>query len=177
MLSYADNKDKKKTISCSSDGEYTDSERACISSALNILAFANNTERKLREKLSRKGYSPEDVDVALDYVKGKGYINDSIQVQNTAQMLATVKLYGKKRIAVELVKKGFRREDIAAVDYDELEIDFVAGCAALICRVCKLYDDEEKQAFELTDKVIGYLIRYGYTVSEIKEAARLLHEG
>ena len=30
------------------------------------------------------------------------------------------KLYGKRRLVVELYKKGFRREDIAALDYDEL---------------------------------------------------------
>lgn len=52
--------------------------------------------------------------------------------------MASSKLYGKRRLVVELYKKGFRREDIAALDYDELDIDFPANCAALLCRAAKL---------------------------------------
>lgn len=174
-MSYREEKSKKRLSRTSESDEYTDSEYACISSAMNILVYANNTEKRLREKLSRKGYCSDDIDTALEYVKGKGYINEKSQVIDAAVMLATTKLYGKKRIAVELYKKGFKREDIAQIDYDELEIDFIAGCAALICRACKL-DDDEKREFVPDNKIMGSLIRYGYTVSEIREAVRLLHE-
>ena len=49
---------KNGAEACRSDNDdYSDSEKACINSALNILVYANNTEKKLREKLYRKGYS------------------------------------------------------------------------------------------------------------------------
>ena len=124
---------KNGAEACRSDNDdYSDSEKACINSALNILVYANNTEKKLREKLYRKGYSNTAIDSAIDYVKGKGYIDENAQILDAAELLATAKLYGKKRIAVELYKKGFKRDAIASIDYTELGIDFVAGCAAMI---------------------------------------------
>ncbi len=168
---------KSGAEACRSDSDdYSDSEKACINSALNILVYANNTEKKLREKLYRKGYEKTTVDTAIDYVKGKGYIDENAQILDAAELLATAKLYGKKRIAVELYKKGFKRDAIASIDYAELGIDFVAGCAAMICRTCRLRDDEEKRRFVPDDRQIGALIRYGYSVGEIREAVKLLHE-
>ena len=162
---------KNGAEACRSDNDdYSDSEKACINSALNILVYANNTEKKLREKLYRKGYSNTAIDTAIDYVKGKVYIDEN------AELLATAKLYGKKRIAVELYKKGFKRDAIASIDYTELGIDFVAGCAAMICRTYRLREDEEKRSFVPDDRQIGALIRYGYSIGEIKEAVKLLHE-
>lgn len=70
-MSYREEKSKKRLSRTSESDEYTDSEYACISSAMNILVYANNTEKRLREKLSRKGYCSDDIDTALEYVKGK----------------------------------------------------------------------------------------------------------
>lgn len=169
--------EKNGAEACRSDNDdYSDSEKACINSALNILVYANNTEKKLREKLYRKGYSNTAIDAAIDYVKGKGYIDENAQILDAAELLATAKLYGKKRIAVELYKKGFKRDAIASIDYTELGVDFVAGCAAMICRTYRLREDEEKRRFVPDDRQIGALIRYGYSIGEIKEAVKLLHE-
>ena len=159
-----------------SDGEFSASEKKCIASAMNILVYASNTEKRLREKLLRKGYSQSDVDTAVDYCKGKGYVNDSSQLIYTAQVIAGSKLYGKRRLVVELYKKGFRREDIAALDYDELDIDFPANCAALRCRAAKLRTPQEKREFVPDRKIMGAMVRYGYSVSEVRDAVRFLHE-
>lgn len=44
------NQKKSGAEACRSDSDdYTDSEKACINSALNILVYAINTEKKLRE--------------------------------------------------------------------------------------------------------------------------------
>lgn len=170
-------KAEKGTLACCSDSdEYSDSAKACINNAMSILVYANNTEKKLREKLTYKGHSKENIDTAIDYVKGKGYIDENAQILDAAEVLASAKLYGKKRIAMELYKKGFRRDAISAINYDELGIDFVAGCAAMICRVCRLSEDDEKRQFSPDDRLMGSLIRYGYSIGEIREAVRLLHE-
>ena len=169
------NQKKSGAEACRSDSDdYTDSEKACINSALNILVYANNTEKKLREKLYRKGYESAAIDTAIDYVKGKGYIDENAQILDAAELLATAKLYGKKIISVELYKKGLKRDAIASIDYTELGIDFIAGCAALICRTYRLRNDEDKRSFVPDDRQIGSLIRFGYSVGEFKEAVRLL---
>ena len=146
-----------------SDGEFSASEKKCIASAMNILVYASNTEKRLREKLLRKGYSQSDVDTAVDYCKGKGYVNDSSQLIYTAQVMASSKLYGKRRL-------------VAALDYDELDIDFPANCAALLCRAAKLRTPQEKREFVPDRKIMGAMVRYGYSVSEVRDAVRFLHE-
>ena len=50
------------------------------------------------ENLQKRGQT------AVDYCKGKGYVNDSSQLIYTAQVMASSKLYGKRRLVVELYK-------------------------------------------------------------------------
>ena len=42
-----------------------------VKSALNMLAYAENTKKALADKLKTKGYSPESVEFAVEYVVGK----------------------------------------------------------------------------------------------------------
>ena len=51
-----------------SDGEFSASEKKCIASAMNILVYASNTEKRLREKL--EGVSDQ---WSLKTVWGVGY--------------------------------------------------------------------------------------------------------
>ena len=98
---------KNGAEACRSDNDdYSDSEKACINSALNILVYANNTEKKLREKLYRKGYSNTAIDSAIDYVKGKGYIDENAQILDAAELLATAKLTEKKELLSSFTKRG-----------------------------------------------------------------------
>lgn len=160
---------------CSSDSdEYTDAELSCIRSAMNILVYSDNTEKKLRDKLIRKGFSKDNIDTAVEYVIGKGYLKEKKMLYRTAEILATAKLYGRRRIATELYKKGFKRDDIASVDYDELGIDFSECCAALIIKLYKLYDNDDKMSFSIDDKGKASLVRYGYSISEINRAVELI---
>lgn len=170
------NEKKATSLACSSDSnDYTDSELSCIRSAMNILVYRDNTERKLREKLTYKGFSSDDIDTAIEYVVGKGYLKEKNCLYHTAEILATAKLYGRRRIATELFKKGFKRNDIANIDYLELGIDFIECCAALIIKLYKLYDENDRKTFQLDDKVRAALVRYGYSIAEINRAVELLH--
>lgn len=171
------NEKKATSLACSSDSdEYTDSELSCIRAAMNILVYSDNTERKLREKLMHKGFSPDDIDTTVEYVIGKGYLKEKKQLYRTAEILATAKLYGRRRIATELFKKGFKRNDIGAIDYSELGIDFIECCAALIIKLHKLYDENDRMSFQIDDKGRAALVRYGYSIAEINKAVELIHK-
>jgi SOS response regulatory protein OraA/RecX len=125
-----------------------------INAGLRILNVAQNTEKQLRTKLIRKGYAAAHIDEAINYFKSKNYVNDGEFIERAAQRLADKKLYGKKRVELELYKMGFPRELIASLSYDELEIDFEANCAKALAK----HPDT------------ATLVRLGYTVSEIKKA-------
>lgn len=141
--------------------------QAAVKSALNILTYADNTERRLREKLSRR-YSPEEVEYAVQYVVTHGFLNEDRQIEEAIRRLACKKLYGRARIAAELFRLGFPREaiDLAAGRGLLDAPDYVAGCKTLIAR----------RGGSREPRDIAYLQRAGYRFSEIKEAYRQYEE-
>lgn len=146
--------------------EIPQSFKKATRSALNILDYADCTEKKLIEKLRRKGYDEDEIDFATAYAKKVGYLNDARLIANAVYGIANSKLYGKKRIIAELYTKGFRREDIEAVDFSE--IDFTENCAKRIRKTKNRYSD--------IHKLYAALMRYGFSGSEIKEAMSITEE-
>lgn len=133
----------------------SDFDRA-IKNACNILAYADNTESRLRRKLRDKGYSSDAVDAAVDYVLSKGWLDESKQIEPAVRMLINGKLYGKSRVLAELRQKGFRREIIDGCDLDG--VDFREVCARLF----------EKRGGIPDDKTRAYLARAGHSFSDIR---------
>ena len=130
------------------------SEKAA-KSAVSILSYAPNTEKRLREKLYRKGFSEEDIEFAVDYVKVKGYLNDQRQIAYSVDSLATRKLYGVRRIREELYKSGYSRELIDEVDFSEY--DFT--------QLCEQY--AAKRPNDTPEKLAAALQRHGFSKNEI----------
>ena len=146
-----------------------------MNAASNILVFADNTEKSLREKLTRKGFDPELVDKAVEKMKAAGLVNDSRLIKSYSEYLANKKLYGKARIRLELQKKGFDRQLINEKLEDSVsEVDFKENCLKMIRKknlVKKICDSKTARA------VTAALARYGYGYVEIKYAyTRLLEE-
>ncbi|MBR5314331.1 MAG: regulatory protein RecX [Clostridia bacterium] len=146
-----------------------------MNAASNILVFADNTEKSLREKLSRKGFDPELVDKAVEKLKEAGLINDARLMRSYTEYLADKKLYGKARIKLELQKKGFEKSLINE-HFDECveDVDFKENCVKMVCKknfVKKICDTKTARA------VTAALARYGYGYAEIKYAyTRLLED-
>lgn len=140
--------------------------KKAVTAALNILGFADNTEKKLREKLLRKKFDRDAVDYAVDYVKRIGALNDSRFIEREATRIAEQKLYGKRRMVQELYAKGFSREDISSLDLSE--IDFPALCAKRIIKIRTRFSDPRK--------LYAALVRYGYTSSDIRTAQELIRD-
>ncbi len=135
-------------------------------SALNILDYADHTEKKLREKLARKGYDEDETDFAVEYAKRAGYLNERRALDNAVYGIANSKLYGRRRIVAELYTKGFKKELIAEADFEE--IDFVENCAKRIRKTKNRYSDERK--------FFAALIRYGFLPEEIRQAFAMIKE-
>ena len=135
---------------------------SALKSALNILGYADNTEKKLREKLYARGYSKSAVNDAVAYLKEHRYLDDRRFLERAVEHYAKVKLYGRARIRRELFAKGFSREDIDGIDYGEFDIDFVGLCGTRINKTASRYKSR--------DALTAALARYGYMYSEIKSA-------
>ena len=148
----------------------TDPEKAygaALRTAMNIVGYKDNTLHQLRTKLLERGYSEETVNDVCEFMTAKGYINDTRMIFRAARSLALNKLYGKKRIMRELALKRFTDEAYEAFsfDSDELDdIDFVSVCLKLL----------KKKGGVRDDKTFAFLMRYGHSVSDIKEAYKRL---
>lgn len=144
--------------------EYTDSEKKCIRTAMNILAYADNTGKRLFIKLRQKGFSKEDAETAVAYCMEKGYIDESRQLEAAIHHMASHKLYGRRRMIAELNKLGFSRAAIAEADFSG--IDFAENCYILWLKRGGIIDDRTRQ----------YLVTYGYGSSEISLAQKRILE-
>ncbi len=152
-----------------------ESVKEVIAAASNILVFADNTEKNLRDKLTRKGFNEEAIDAAVNKMKEAGLINDARLMQSVSEYLADKKLYGRARIKLELQKKGFDKQLIGE-NFNECvsDVDFKENCLKLMQKkrlVDKIKDSKTARA------VTAALARYGYGYAEIKYAyTRLLEE-
>ena len=77
----------------------------CRNAAMRILAFADNSERQMREKLAEKGFSDYEAGLVIAELKEKRYIDDLRYMENEIVRLARKKLYGRGRIKAELLQK------------------------------------------------------------------------
>lgn len=135
--------------------------KSALNAGLRIIGAADNTERQMRDKLKAKGFDREAVDYAVSELERLGYLDEKRYIENAVYYYANRKLYGPRRIPLELRKKGFRSDYISSIDYSE--IDFVSCCETLMI----------KRGFtngKLDDKTLAFLQRYGYTGSIIRQA-------
>ncbi len=131
--------------------------------AMKLLSARAYNERGLREKLKQREYEPSEIDGAIEYVRGFGYINDARLAQNAAEKAAG-KLWGRKKIFMYLRAKGFSDEVIEGLDLSE--IDFKESCLALARKHMARGAD--------TDKIIRALANAGFSGAEIRYAQNTL---
>ena len=140
--------------------EQTPKRSSATSSALRILQSGANSSRMLRDKLTRKGYTREEIEDALDEVKTAGLVDDRRLLFAHAEYLATRKYYGKRRVYMELVRKFDRSLVDTYLEEALEEIDFSSYCLALA----------QKNRGKGKDALLAKLSRQGYDASEIRSA-------
>ena len=140
--------------------------------AVSLLAFGDNTARKLTDKLRQKGFSKEAAAEAVRFCVERRYINEEEQLRRLMEQLCERKKYGLRRIRQEVFTKGFAEETVKAVfEETAAELDFDA---AVYDRVKKL--GAAAFADPLARKrQIASLLRYGFSMEEINRALRSLH--
>lgn len=130
--------------------------RSCLQSCVAILAFADNTENQLREKLEKRGYAEKEIAAAIAKVKEKGLYSERTYALQFLRSYAR-RGYGPRRITAAMAQKGFSRENLtmaeallrgespsaggsySARDNSDIEnllssLDFLTNCAILITK-------------------------------------------
>lgn len=138
-------------------------------SAENILAYADNTEAKLYEKLRERAYSEEVCAGVVAKMKKQGFVNDRRYMENLAISLA--KRYGLRVIKDKLYQKGFSRADIEEWLPEILEeVDFRASAAEAYKKALKGDDAAADK------RAVASLVRLGYSWDEIAYARKIRSE-
>ncbi len=102
--------------------------RAALGTALRILECGDTTRLKLREKLTRRGFSEAAIDAALGEVIKRGYIDEGRTAARQV-LLCAEKGWGKRKIHAYLVTHGIPSEiaaDAIKAAEESGEVDFVA---------------------------------------------------
>ena len=140
--------------------------RECADTALLLIRFSANSRKMLEDKLAKRGYDKDVVKIALDNLEKGGFINDKQLLCAHAFRLATVKLYGKYRIRLDLCRKFHKDTVNKYLDYALEDVNFEEYAEKLA----------EKYANQGKTFVCAKLRRNGYTTQEIRYATRDLED-
>jgi SOS response regulatory protein OraA/RecX len=109
--------------------------RRARKSALSLLSFADNSRRRLLEKLMRKGISYAIAEKTVEDMVAEGLLSEERQLESAVFSLAAHKLFGPYRILTQLCAKGYKSEDVRAAIHaamDRGEVDFSKNAALLV---------------------------------------------
>ncbi len=138
---------------------------------MRILGYGPCSRAAMRAKLIAKGIEAVTADEAVCYLDEMGVLDERVGAVCEARRGAE-KLWGQKRIIAALYEKGYSADSVnAAMNVLEDDgVDYVENCSRLIEKKYGVMPRDKNAA----QKAIASLIRYGYSISEIKEAPTFL---
>ena len=147
--------------------------QSCRSFAMSLLSVKDYTVDKLRGRLIRRNYSPEEIEETLEWAIESGYINEIELMKRQIEIFAS-RSYGKIIIKQKLREHFFSLELIQQ-HFDEIcnEIDFVYYCSVEVEKRVKKIDFSSLDKIETRkekDKIIRQIMSKGYNLEIVKKA-------
>ena len=138
--------------------------RRAYNKGIDLLSRRAHSKKELIEKIS-KTYDKKYVIIAVNALEEKGYINDEDFAEQYFSYLKNRKHFGKKRIELEMSKKGIDK----AIVYSLCEADSSSPTeeieALLSSKYARNLSDEKGKK-----RTFNALVRMGYNYSDIKTA-------
>jgi regulatory protein len=139
---------------------------------MHLLETRDYTEKELREKLERGGYSRESTEAAIAYVTSYGYLDDT---RYAARYIDT---YGDRKsrrlIEQELLRKGISRDILVQSRSEEDSFTRRANEEDMIRKLLeKKHFDPQSADEKERHRLYAMLVRKGFEASAIAEALRL----
>lgn len=130
-----------------------------------LLSYSSVSKAQLALKLRQRGFDAENAAEAAKYLETVSLIDEKSNVKSIVAG-SMKKLWGRKRIYSELMKRGYDRstvsEELGLIDVEE----FIENCKRLILKKVRDIPSDPVER----RKLVGFLARYGYSISEIKAA-------
>ena len=141
-----------------------------VDKAMCLLTARDYTEQGLRDKLIRSGFSAEDTDEAIEYVRSFGYIDDLRYAMNYAR--CSVGVRSRRETERKLLEKGVSSDVISQAlleEYsgDDDEDELIRHLIHKKCRDLSALDFKGRQ------KLLAYMYNKGFRTDRVN---RILEE-
>lgn len=151
------------------------SPKKALNTALRILTRRDHSRYELVLKLKRRDFSKEDIDDAISSCEQFDYINDERTAKVYVRELKR-KGYGKKRIQLELNKKGLKGARIQGIlDESVSKTDEREGAERILVKHIKRFE-REKDRLKKQDKIYRFLNARGFSREVIAENLKRLDQ-
>ena len=136
--------------------------------ALSYATYKPRTVGQVKKALKTKGFTEEEIDYAVDFLKEFDYLNDKKYAYTFVKEFSERKKYGATRLRSELLKRFIGKEII-----DEVLSEFMHKTdIGNLCHVAaekKLRTLHYKAPEKQKASVVAYLQRQGFAWQEIKK--------
>ena len=135
--------------------------------ALCFLSFGSQSRKALHTKLVMRGCEAEIAREAIERLVERHLLSEDDMAQREAEK-CVLKLWGEARIRAHLAQKGYAEEQIKKAFFalEDEGVDFSLNCMKLIEKKYLPLPKDKKEM----QKIIASLMRYGYSMSQIKAA-------
>ena len=138
------------------------SSKNAYNAALRILTRRDHSRHELVLKLKQRGFSSEDIDHAVSVCEEYDYIDDLRTAKVYIRQLKR-KGYGKKRIQLELKKKGLKGDRVQSIlDESVSEADESEAAERVVKKNLKRFE-REKDLQKRRDKIYRFLQARGFS--------------
>ena len=164
---------KKGEISEDVLADILDADELCraLRSGRASIAHSASSEAALKHKLRMKGFSTRSAEKAVEILVGEDAITEEEDAAREAERCLK-KLWGKNRIIAHLRSKGYRHESIDRAILFIKDTDFSAVCRKAIEKKWGSLPKNTEEEPTARDRAVASLLRLGFTVSEINQAAK-----
>lgn len=134
--------------------------------AMHLLNQMDRTEEQLRKKLKENEYTDDLVEIAIQYVKSFGYIDDVSYIERFISLKKDKK--SKKELQYLLMQKGLSSDLICEVMEEVYtKEDQIQGIREILRKKKYSFEDATEKEKE---KMMAYLLRKGFPYQEVKNA-------
>lgn len=145
-------------------GKAVQGKYSAFDTALYYLSFKDRTIKELSDKLNEKGYSEEDISIAIDKLLYYEYLNDKSYA--LSYIKGNIKKKGIKLITNELMSKGIAKQDILDA-LDELEVFDLDEGSIVRDIFDRRFTDVDMSDQKQRRRVIAYFLRRGFSYEAV----------
>ena len=143
--------------------------KTALMKAADLLARREQSSKSLRQKLLAKKYSADEVEVAIQTLTERNYLNDEETCRRQFENLYAEEKLSIKQICVKLVQRGFDKnfvKDLIPPDFEEREFKIAKNIFEKKFADVNLDELDSKEKFKIKSKIYQHFAAKGFS-SEI----------